>query len=75
MLTVRADVGARLRELDSLATGNDDRQLRYDQTLSSLRDLDYNRALSEFAKQQLALQAAQQSFAKIAGLSLFDYLK
>jgi len=75
MLTVRADVGARLRELDSLASGNDDRQLRYDQTLSSLRDLDYNRALSEFAKQQLALQAAQQSFAKIAGLSLFDYLK
>jgi len=74
-LTFRALVGARLRELDSLAAGNEDRQIRYDQTLSTLRDLDYNRALSDFAKQQLALEAAQKSFAKTAGLSLFDYLR
>jgi len=74
-LTFRALAGARLRELDSLAAGNEDRQIRYDQTLSTLRDLDYNRALSDFAKQQLALEAAQKSFAKTAGLSLFDYLR
>jgi flagellar hook-associated protein 3 FlgL len=40
-----------------------------------LSDLDYNKALSDFARQQVALQAAQQSFAKVSGLTLFDYLR
>ena len=74
VLTVRADVGARLRELDSLTSGNDDRALQYDQTLSRLIDLDYNQALSDFAKQQISLQAAQKSFVQMSGLSLFNYL-
>jgi flagellar hook-associated protein 3 FlgL len=74
VLAARADIGARLRELDTLAASHEDAVLRYDETLSSLRDLDYNRALADFARQQLALEAAQKSFARTAGLSLFDYL-
>jgi len=74
ILTVRADAGATLRELDSLTSGNTDQNLQYDQTISRLTDLDYNKALSDFARQQLSLQAAQQSFAKVTQLSLFDYL-
>jgi flagellar hook-associated protein 3 FlgL len=74
VLTLRATAGAGLRELDDLATGNEDRDLQYDQTLSRLNDLDYNRALSDFARQQLALDAAQKSFARVSSLSLFDYL-
>jgi flagellar hook-associated protein 3 FlgL len=74
VLAVRADVGARLRELDSLSAGNDDRKLQYAQTRSDLIDLDYNQALSDFAKQQIALEAAQKSFVQVSGLSLFDYL-
>jgi len=74
ILAGRADVGARLRELDSLSAGNDDRKLQYDQSLSRLVDLDYNQALSDFAKQQLALEAAQKSFLKMSGLGLFDLL-
>jgi flagellar hook-associated protein 3 FlgL len=74
VLTLRATAGASLRELDDLANGNADRSTQYDQTLSRLNDLDYNQALSDFAKQQLALQAAQQSFAKVSTLSLFNYL-
>lgn len=74
VLTLRATGGASLRELDDLSSGNADRSTQYDQTLSRLNDLDYNQALSDFAKQQVALQAAQQSFAKVSGLSLFDYL-
>jgi len=30
--------------------------------------------LSDLTQQQMYLQAAQQTFAKVAGLSLFDYL-
>jgi flagellar hook-associated protein 3 FlgL len=74
ILTVRADFGASLRELDSLATGNADRSLQYDQTISRLTDLDYNQALSDFARQQLSLDAAQKSFLKITSLSLFNLL-
>ena len=74
VLTVRADGGATLRELDTLSSGNADQSQQYDQTLSRLNDLDYNQALSDFARQQVSLQAAQKSFAQVTSLSLFDYL-
>ncbi len=74
ILSARSDTGAKLRELDTIATGNDGRALHYQQTLSRLEDLDYNKALSHFAQQQLALEAAQKSFLKLTGLSLFEYL-
>jgi flagellar hook-associated protein 3 FlgL len=73
-LTARATVGASLKELDALDSGNSDRAIQYDQTMSRLTDLDYNQALSDYARQQLALEAAQKSFAKVTGLSLFNYL-
>ena len=74
VLTTRAEIGSRLQELDALAAGNDAQLLQYDATLSRLQDLDYNKALSDFARQQLALEAAQKSFLQLSGLSLFDYL-
>jgi flagellar hook-associated protein 3 FlgL len=74
VLTARAGVGARERELDMLSSSQSDRSLQYQQTLSQLQDLDYYQALSSFAQQQLALQAAQDSFSKLSKLSLFDYL-
>ena len=74
VLTVRAGAGAGLSELDSLASSNSDRSLQYDTTMSRLTDLDYNKALSDYARQQLALEAAQKSFAQVTGLSLFQYL-
>jgi flagellar hook-associated protein 3 FlgL len=74
VLTTRAGVGARLAELESLSAGNDARSLQYDTQLSQLQDLDYNKAMSDFARQQLALEAAQKSFLSVSGLSLFKYL-
>ena len=74
VLSTRADAGATLRELDALTTGNADRTLQLDESLSRLNDLDYNKALSDYARQQLSLEAAQKSFAKVTSLSLFDYL-
>ena len=74
VLSLRADGGATQRELDTLATGNQDQNLQYDQTLSRLQDLDYNQALSDFARQQVSLQAAQKSLAQVSQLSLFAYL-
>jgi flagellar hook-associated protein 3 FlgL len=74
ILTVRASTGARLKELESLKSAGEDRALQYSQTLSRLQDVDYAKAASELTQQQVNLEAAQKSFAKVAGLSLFNYL-
>jgi len=74
VLTVRAEVGSRMREVDSLGSLNDSLNLQYQQTLSGLQDLDYAKAITDLTRDQTNLQAAQQSFAKISQLSLFNYL-
>jgi len=74
VLTLRATTGAQLRELDTLGSSLSARDIQYDASISKLADLDYNKALSDYARQQTALQAAQESFAKVTKLSLFDYL-
>jgi flagellar hook-associated protein 3 FlgL len=71
---VRAQIGSRMSEIDSLSSVNADLSLQYQQTLSNLQDLDYAKAISELTRKQTDLQAAQQSFVKISQLSLFNYL-
>lgn len=75
ILRVRAMIGSRLSELDSLTSVNGDLDLQYQQTLSSLQDLDYAKAISDLTRKQIDLQAAQQSFSRIAQLTLFDYIR
>lgn len=72
--TVTAAVGSRLRELDSLDTTTSSLILNYQQTLSDQQDLDYSKAISDLTKKQFNLQAAQQSYIKVTGLSLFNYM-
>lgn len=75
VLTVRAETGASLKEIDSLDSLGEDLNIQYAQTLSDLQDLDYVSAITELMKQQTALQASQQSFMKVTSLSLFDFLR
>jgi flagellin-like hook-associated protein FlgL len=42
--------------------------------ISDLRDLDYVSASIELAQRQMVLQAAQQTYARILGKSIFDFL-
>lgn len=74
VLRVRANIGARLNELDSLASINGQRELDYADTISRLQEVDYTSAITDLNKNQVNLQAAQQSFMKISQLSLFNYL-
>jgi len=74
LLSVRSTIGSHLRELDYLDSSGDDIDIQYKQTLSDLQDLDYTKAISSFAQQQTTLEAAQRSYTKIAGLSLFNYI-
>lgn len=73
-LRVQSSIGSRLNELDSTQTSNQDTTLQYQTKLSSLRDVDLTRAISDLTQQQNSLQAAQKSFLSIQGLSLFKLL-
>ncbi len=74
VLTVRASIGARMNSIENQRGANDSFSLLMEENRSKLRDLDYAEAVSRFEQQMLALQASQQSFIKIEGLSLFNYL-
>lgn len=70
----RATIGARMNTIDSQRNANDSFSLILQENRSDLEDLDYAEAISRFEQQLLALQASQQSFVKVQGLSLFNYL-
>ncbi len=74
VLTVRASVGSNLQELDALDNVGTDRDLQYSKVLSELQDLDYTQAVTQLSMQQVALEAAQKSFVKTSGLSLFNFI-
>jgi flagellar hook-associated protein 3 FlgL len=74
ILRVRAAIGSRMGEIDSLSSVNEDLTLQYQQTLSQLQDLDYAKAITDLTRKQTDLQAAQQSFIRTSQLSLFNYL-
>ena len=73
-LTVRTAVGSRERELDALTSASEDADTQYQAELSQLQDTDYTKAISDLTRQKTTLDAAQQSFIKVTGHSLFDYL-
>ena len=72
--TVQASIGSRRSELSSLTNVSEALELHYKERISDLRDIDYAEVISAFSQQQMQLEAAQSSFAKISGLSLFNYL-
>jgi len=74
VLSQRVVVGNRLKEIDNLNTLGEDLAVQYQDQHSKLVDVDYAKAASDLTQQQTSLQAAQQSFVRITGLSLFDYL-
>ena len=74
VLSVRASIGSRLKELDYLDSSGDDLNIQYASTLSDLQDLDTVKAISLFSQQQITLEAAQKSFKSLTGLSLFNYI-
>lgn len=73
--TIRASVGSRMVELDALIELSATHDLQYAESLSRLQDLDYTEAISRFSKQQTMLEAAQQSYVRVTGLSLFNLLR
>lgn len=75
LIDARAAGGAQLAAVDTAASLRDSQSLTITDALSNLRDLDYAEALSRFALEQTALEAAQLTFTQIQRLSLFNLLR
>jgi len=74
VVDTQAKIGSRLNAIDIQREINDGISFNMEKTLSEVQDLDYAEAISRLTLQMTGLQAAQQSFAKVQGLSLFNYL-
>ncbi|MGR9073397.1 MAG: flagellar hook-associated protein FlgL [Gammaproteobacteria bacterium] len=74
VLQTRTGLGARLNALDDQKSQNDKFELDLTEALSQTRDLDFTEAISRFNLQTVALQAAQQAYVRVQGLSLFNFL-
>lgn len=75
VLTVRAEVGTQLNELDKLDALGDDRKLSQTQQMSDLVNVDWNETISNYTMQQAALQASYKTFSDMQGMSLFQLNK
>lgn len=75
ILSARAGVGARLAAVDQQLSINESAALEIEQARSNIVDLDYAKAISEMQMKLAGLQASQQSFVRIQGLKLFDFLR
>ena len=74
LIARQSESGTRMQALERQKDVNENIALQVEENLGSITDLDYAEAISRFQQQQLGLQAAQQAFAKVQGLSLFNYL-
>jgi flagellar hook-associated protein 3 FlgL len=72
--TTHTDVGAGLAEMDVLSSVNANMKVVYGAQQSKQVDVDYAAAISELTIGQQSLTAAQQSYAMVTKLSLFNYL-
>lgn len=74
VLQVRNAVGSRLNEVETVGFINEDLNIQYASTLSTLQDLDMVKALTDLTQKKTSLEAAQKSFVTVSQLSLFNYL-
>ncbi|GGA90379.1 flagellar hook-associated protein FlgL [Neiella marina] len=72
--STRSNVGSRLQVITSQDMINEDYKITVQTAQSNLEDLDIAEASTTFSRQTVALQAAQQSFAQVQSLTLFNYI-
>ena len=70
----RERIGTRLAAIESQVDANEGLELIARTSLADVEELDYTQAVTALSQQLTALEAAQQSFVRIQGLSLFNVL-
>lgn len=71
---VIASVGGRINAMNDEVAANETAMVELKTTRSRIEDLDYAEAIGDFQLDLAGLQAAQQAFAKIQNLSLFNFI-
>ncbi|WP_153099121.1 flagellar hook-associated protein FlgL [Paraburkholderia hayleyella] len=74
VVTVQASVGGREQEVQALQTVTQASVLQTKSSLADLTTTNLTATISQYSLAQYALQAAQQGFMKIQGMSLFNYM-
>jgi flagellar hook-associated protein 3 FlgL len=69
-----SEIGGRVNVADSVFASNLDLEIVSKSARSNIEDVDYAEAVSQLSRQETALQAAQATFARVTGTSLFDYI-
>ncbi|MGB1951301.1 MAG: flagellar hook-associated protein FlgL [Marinobacter sp.] len=70
----QTELGGRMNAVESTQSFLEDSSVYSNEIRSQLQDVDYAEAISTLSFQSFVLQAAQQSFAQVSQLSLFDRL-
>jgi flagellar hook-associated protein 3 FlgL len=72
---VQASVGARINAVSSAQSGAQSTQTTLQTSVSQLSDTDYAAATTQLSTEEIALQAAEESYASLSKLSLFNYIQ
>ena len=71
---VQASVGGRLNAVTSSQSAAQSRQTDLTTQVSNIQSTDYAAATTQLSTEEITLQAAEQSYASLAKLSLFNYV-
>ncbi|WP_404363137.1 flagellar hook-associated protein FlgL [Marinobacter sp.] len=74
ILKTQTEIGGRLNSVESTGKFLEDSSVFTKGIRSQLQDVDYAEAISRLSFQSFVLEAAQQSFARVSQISLFDRL-
>jgi flagellar hook-associated protein 3 FlgL len=67
-------IGGRRNTADSVFASNLNLEISNKVARSNIDEVDYAEAVSELSRQETALQAAQATFSRVTGTSLFDFI-
>jgi flagellar hook-associated protein 3 FlgL len=68
-------VGARLNAITAAQSSATTTQTNLKTNVGTIQNTDYTAATTQLSTEELALQAAQESYASIEKLSLFNYIQ
>jgi flagellar hook-associated protein 3 FlgL len=71
---VSASVGARINAVTAAQSAAQSQQTQLQTTISNISDTDYAKATTQLSSEEVALQAAEESYASLSKLSLFNYV-
>lgn len=74
LTAAQGDLGARQNTLESTQDLLAETKLHNEEVLGDIQALDYAEASTRLQMESMVLSAAQQTFVKVSGLSLFNYL-